>query len=120
MNFPLFTGCATALITPFLPDGRLDEPALRRLLAMQTAAKMDALLLVIRQASATGHGGRGDFHMDPAGRLSRRKPGHVAPFVYTGIQLVSRRLLSESLTRPEKIGMGLMLAGLVMICMQGF
>ena len=34
--------------------------------------------------------------------------------------LVSRRLLSESLTRPEKIGMGLMLAGLVMICMQGF
>ena len=56
-------------------------------------AKMDALLLVIRQASATGHGGRGDFHMDPAGRLSRRKSGHVAPFVYTGIQLVSRRLL---------------------------
>ena len=46
MNFPLFTGCATALITPFLPDGRLDEPALRRLLAMQTAAKMDALVLL--------------------------------------------------------------------------
>lgn len=56
-------------------------------------AKMDALLLVIRQASATGHGGKGDFHMDPAGKLSRRKPGHIAPFVYTGIQLVSRRLL---------------------------
>ncbi len=46
MNFPLFTGCATALITPFLPDGRLDEPALRRLLAMQMAAKMDALVLL--------------------------------------------------------------------------
>ena len=46
MNFPLCTGCATALITPFLPDGRLDEPALRRLLAMQTAAKMDALVLL--------------------------------------------------------------------------
>ena len=46
MSFPLFTGCATALITPFLPDGRLDEPALRRLLAMQTAAKMDALVLL--------------------------------------------------------------------------
>jgi MurNAc alpha-1-phosphate uridylyltransferase len=55
--------------------------------------RMDALLLVIRQASATGHGGRGDFHMDGGGRLSRRKPGRVAPFVYTGIQLVSRRLL---------------------------
>lgn len=32
--------------------------------------------------------------------------------------LVSRRLLSESLSRPEKIGMGLMLAGLVLICLQ--
>ena len=46
MNFPLFTGCATALITPFLPDGKLDEPALRRLLALQTAAKIDALVLL--------------------------------------------------------------------------
>jgi MurNAc alpha-1-phosphate uridylyltransferase len=58
--------------------------------------RMDALLLVIRQASATGNGGRGDFHMDPAGRLARRKPGHVAPFVYTGIQLISRRLLADA------------------------
>jgi len=33
--------------------------------------------------------------------------------------LVSRRLLSESFTRPETVGMGLMLAGLVLICMQG-
>lgn len=56
-------------------------------------ARMDALLLVIRQASATGHGGRGDFHMDANGLLSRRKPGRVAPFVYTGIQLISPRLL---------------------------
>jgi drug/metabolite transporter (DMT)-like permease len=32
--------------------------------------------------------------------------------------LVSRRLLSESLSRPEKIGMGLMLVGLVLICLQ--
>lgn len=32
--------------------------------------------------------------------------------------LVSRRLLSESLSRPEKWGMGLMLLGLVLICLQ--
>ena len=63
-------------------------------------AKMDALLLVIRQASATGHGGKGDFHMDPAGKLSRRKPGRIAPFVYTGIQLVSRRLLVDAPEGP--------------------
>ncbi len=62
--------------------------------------RMDALLLLIRQASASGHGGRGDFHMDPAGRLSRRKPGRVAPFVYTGVQLISPRLLDGAPEGP--------------------
>ncbi|MBS0465842.1 MAG: DMT family transporter [Proteobacteria bacterium] len=33
--------------------------------------------------------------------------------------LVSRRLLSESFTRPEKVGMALMLVGLVLISLQG-
>src|SRR3546814_861859 len=72
-------------------DGPQDS--IRHLARHWDGERMDALLLLIRQASATGHGGRGDFHMDPNGRLSRRKPGHIAPFVYTGIQLVSRRLL---------------------------
>ena len=43
---PLFTGCATALVTPFLPDGSLDEAALRRLIARQNQAGMDALVLL--------------------------------------------------------------------------
>lgn len=59
------------------------------------AERMDALLLVIAQARANGHGGRGDFHMSADGRLSRRRAGRVAPFVYTGIQLISRRLLDD-------------------------
>lgn len=58
-------------------------------------ARMDALLLLVRQASATGHRGMGDFHMDAAGKVARRKPGRVAPFVYTGIQLISPRLLAD-------------------------
>lgn len=43
---PLFTGCAAALVTPFLPDGTLDEPALRRLVSVQAQAGMDALVLL--------------------------------------------------------------------------
>ena len=59
-------------------------------------AEMDALLLLVPQARATGHGGHGDFHMDKLGRLSRRKPGRIAPFVFTGVQLVSQRLLRDA------------------------
>lgn len=59
-------------------------------------AAMDALLLVVPQARATGHGGRGDFHMDKVGRLSRRRAGKIAPFVYSGVQLVSKRLLRDA------------------------
>ncbi|RXR31091.1 nucleotidyltransferase family protein [Sphingobium fluviale] len=58
-------------------------------------AKMDALLLMIPHARATCHTGPGDFHMAPDGRLSRRKPGHVAPFVYTGVQILSPRVLVD-------------------------
>ena len=72
-------------------DGPVDS--IRHLARHWDGDRMDALLLVIRQASATGHGGKGDFHMDPNGQLSRRKPGRIAPFVYTGIQLISPRLL---------------------------
>ena len=43
---PLFTGCATALVTPFLPDGALDLPALNRLILRQLDAGIDALVLL--------------------------------------------------------------------------
>lgn len=58
-------------------------------------ARMDALLLVVPLARAQMHGGPGDFHMDADGRLTRRKPARVAPFVYTGIQIMSPRLLVD-------------------------
>ena len=76
------------------------EDSIRHLARHWDGDRMDALLLVIRQASATGHGGKGDFHMDPNGQLSRRKPGRIAPFVYTGIQLISPRLLDGAPEGP--------------------
>jgi MurNAc alpha-1-phosphate uridylyltransferase len=61
---------------------------------------MDALLLVVPHSRAANFRGAGDFHMDPVGRLSRRKPGRIAPFIYTGIQLVSHRLLRDAPDGP--------------------
>lgn len=58
--------------------------------------QMDALLLVVPHARAANFNGPGDFHMDPVGKLSRRRDGRIAPFIYTGIQLVSHRLLRDA------------------------
>lgn len=58
--------------------------------------RMDAVLLLVTHARAFNFDGTGDFYMDGAGRLSRKKPGRIAPFIFTGIQLVSHRLLRDA------------------------
>src|SRR6202167_275250 len=40
----MFTGCGTALVTPFRTDGSLDEPALRRLVRRQIESGIDFLV----------------------------------------------------------------------------
>jgi MurNAc alpha-1-phosphate uridylyltransferase len=62
--------------------------------------QMDALLLLVGHARAVNFSGPGDFHMDPLGRLARRRDGRIAPFIYTGIQLVSHRLLRDAPEGP--------------------
>ena len=43
---PLFSGCATALVTPFKKDESIDLAKLSRLIELQLAAGMDALVLL--------------------------------------------------------------------------
>ena len=38
--------------------------------------------------------------MDRTGRLRRRQRSHVAPFVYTGVQMLSKRLLEDAPEGP--------------------
>jgi MurNAc alpha-1-phosphate uridylyltransferase len=58
--------------------------------------QMDALLLVAATVRAVGYTGRGDFRMDPAGRLIRRAEREVAPFVYAGAAILHPRLFASS------------------------
>ncbi|NNC59267.1 MAG: nucleotidyltransferase family protein [Erythrobacter sp.] len=76
----------------------LDGPrnAFLELSARWDAEKMDALLLVVPHVRAFNFRGKGDFHLDAEGRVSRRKSGRIAPFIFTGIQLVSHRLLRDA------------------------
>lgn len=80
----------------------IDGPAdtIKLLASQWDGAKMDALLLLVPQARAFGHKGMGDFHMDRTGSLRRRERSHVAPFVFTGVQIVSKRLLRDAPEGP--------------------
>jgi MurNAc alpha-1-phosphate uridylyltransferase len=74
-------------------DGPTDVVSL--LAARWDDAEMDALLLLVPLARANCHSGKGDFHMDAGGLISRRRTGRIAPFVFTGVQLISKRLLVD-------------------------
>jgi MurNAc alpha-1-phosphate uridylyltransferase len=79
-------------------DGPSDT--LRLLASQWDEEAMDALLLLVPHARAYNHRGLGDFHMDRFGRLQRRGRSKVAPYVFTGIQLVSKRLLRDAPEGP--------------------
>ncbi len=107
----LETGGGMVRAQPLLPDPFfclnsdniwLDGPrdVFSELSAAWDAARMDALLLVVPHTRALNCRGEGDFHMDPLGRITRRRPGRIAPFIYTGIQIVSHRLLRDAPEGP--------------------
>ncbi|KQU55625.1 mannose-1-phosphate guanylyltransferase [Sphingomonas sp. Leaf339] len=75
-------------------DGPVDS--LKLLAARWDDATMDALLLMVPLARAHNHRGAGDFHLGSDGRITRRRRhGTVAPFAYTGIQIIHPRLIAD-------------------------
>lgn len=74
--------------------------SLSRLASRWDDKEMDALLLLVPQTSARNYKGAGDFRLDEHGRVTRRLANRQAPFIYTGIQLVSKRLLRDAPEGP--------------------
>jgi N-acetyl-alpha-D-muramate 1-phosphate uridylyltransferase len=66
---------------------------------------MDALLLVASTVRAVGYQGRGDFRMDPAGRLVRRPEREVAPFAYAGAAILHPRLFAGRAAEPFSLNL---------------
>lgn len=103
----LETGGGVARALPLIPDEHflvansdnlwIDGPvdAVQLLADRWDDGQMDALLLLVPLARANCHAGMGDFHMDAAGHIARRRPAKVAPFVFTGVQIVSKRLFTD-------------------------
>jgi MurNAc alpha-1-phosphate uridylyltransferase len=59
-------------------------------------ASMDALLLLAPAAASVGYSGRGDYAMDPQGRLERRGERDVVPFVYAGAAILRPELFADA------------------------
>lgn len=70
------------------------SPTLRRLARHWDPETMDALLLLMATTKSVGYDGRGDYHMDPLGRLTRRSEMEIAPFVYAGVQIIKPELFA--------------------------
>ena len=71
------------------------ENAFTRLMAAWDDNAMDVLMLLIPYAEANNTQGQGDFDLDVDGRLSRRKADQQAAYVWTGIQMLSKRLIID-------------------------
>ncbi|MFC4169008.1 nucleotidyltransferase family protein [Teichococcus aestuarii] len=75
-------------------------PTIERLAATFRAGEMDALLLLVRAATVEGEVGRGDFLLDPLGRVRLPKEREISPYVYAGVQIVHPRLLEGAPEGP--------------------
>ena len=91
---PFFCINSDAIWTDSEVDG------LTRLAQAWDEEAMDGLLLLVPRERAFSHRGNGDFLIDDQGRPVRRGTATNAPFVYTGIQLLSRAFLNDAPTGP--------------------
>ncbi len=72
------------------------EPSLTRLARAHSAVASAITLLMESTAKAVAYSGRGDYFMDPDGRLRRRSERVVAPFVFASVYLTSADLFRDA------------------------
>jgi MurNAc alpha-1-phosphate uridylyltransferase len=71
------------------------ENALRRMSDFWNAEAMDVLMLLIPTEQAGNTQGSGDFDLSDDSRISREGPKRTRPYVWTGIQLMAKRIIAD-------------------------
>jgi N-acetyl-alpha-D-muramate 1-phosphate uridylyltransferase len=61
---------------------------IKRLMEAWEPGRMSALLLLAPRETSIGYAGRGDFHIDRSGRLTRRSAGEETPYVFAGVSIL--------------------------------
>jgi len=79
--------------------------ALDRLAEQWDPEKMDALLLVSFTVDAYGYEGKGDFLLNPLGRVKRRPEGEVAPYLFTGTQILHPKVFENTPDGPFSLNL---------------
>ncbi len=79
-------------------DGGIN--AFTRLAGAWDGDKMDVLMLVVPFERASNTQGQGDFDLDAQGRLSRAGPKRQRPYVWTGIQMMAKHVITNP---PEDV-----------------
>jgi MurNAc alpha-1-phosphate uridylyltransferase len=84
----------------FVVNGDSFWSTLERMAETFDAAAMDGVLLVHRTFQVSGDAGRGDFSLDPWGKLRRRQEREVAPYLFAGVQLATPALFADPPPSP--------------------
>ena len=74
--------------------------SLHRMAEAWDARLMDVLMLVVPFERAGNTQGTGDFDLDAEGRLSRDGPKRQRPYVWTGVQMLARHIVTDP---PEAV-----------------
>jgi MurNAc alpha-1-phosphate uridylyltransferase len=70
---------------------------LARLMSTWDARRMDCLLMLAVVSGSHGYQGRGDFALEPDGRVRRRTvEQEIVPFAFTGVSVAHPRLFEDS------------------------
>ncbi len=79
--------------------------ALQRLAEIWDDDKMDGLLLLHSTVDAYGYTGMGDFNCDASGQLTRRPEMEVAPWLFTGIQILKPESMAGTPDGPFSLNL---------------
>ena len=72
-------------------------PIIRNLNLFWTRNEVDAVICLVKKENTFGYDGKGDFFLKDNAEISRPKKGESAPYVYSGIQLVHKRIFKDEL-----------------------